>query len=111
MSLKHLIEWNREHLAYYAETPLPGGYIHGRGGYQSGHCEDYCETLIKDDDLVTYVKPLGGECRTVGDVIAALQKEADDFRRSMTVLDQIIAEISACDPSTVLASRFAKRQE
>jgi hypothetical protein len=111
MSFKHVIEWNREHLAYYAETPLTGGYIHGRGGNQSGHCEDYCETLIKDDDLVTYVKPLGRECKTIGDVIEALQKEAGEYRRSMNVLDQIISELSACDKSAMLTDRYAKRTE
>jgi hypothetical protein len=106
---KRIVEVYRESLLWYGETELPNGYIHGRGGRTTGHCEDYTEMIIRNDDLVAFVTPIDRESRTVGDVVAALKRDAESYRSAMTKLNDLIAAIEVADQSMPLVDRYLRK--
>ena len=109
MDTRRIVEVYRENLLWWGETEWPGGYSHGRGGRTSGHCEDYTEIIIRDDDLVAFLNPVDRESRTVGDVIAAMKRDAESHRSAMAALNEIIAAIEIADQSMPLVDRFLRK--
>lgn len=114
VNTKALVEWSREHLEWYKETPLAGGYSIGRGGRQTGHCENYCEMLIKDDNLIMTLSPIDkgaySESETLGDVLSSLQKKLGEHRNAVTQLEELISILSTEYASKPLGSRYTKEK-
>ncbi len=100
----------RKHLEWYKETELPGGYRIARGGRQTGHCENYCEFIIRDENIVTFVTPVNDKWQsdTLGDVIDSLLLKRKTLQHDLDIVNEMLLHFETGDRTAELGSRYSK---